>query len=45
VDLISSEIAGHYQKKALKYLERINAPSERKIFLTEFTRDMMRREK
>jgi hypothetical protein len=42
---ISSRLASAHYDNALKYLERIKVPDERKIPLIDFTKDLMNREK
>ncbi len=45
LDRISSELASTYYEKALKYLDRVTAPAERKTPLADFAGDLMKREK
>ncbi len=45
IDRVSTEIAEGYCEKAIRCLEGIGVPSERKIPLAEFARKMMQREK
>jgi geranylgeranyl diphosphate synthase type II len=44
IDRISQELAGGYFDQAIQYLERVNAPEERKIPLGDFARSLMQRE-
>ncbi|HEC44599.1 MAG TPA: polyprenyl synthetase family protein [Bacteroides sp.] len=43
-DRISSDLASSYYEKALQYLERINVPSERKLPLAGFAKNLMERD-
>ncbi len=45
MDLISTELAATHFEKAVKYLDRVKAPAERKIPLAEFAGELMMREK
>jgi geranylgeranyl diphosphate synthase type II len=45
IDRISSGLAATHYDKAVQYLERIDAPPERKASLSDFARGMMQREK
>ena len=45
LDRISRELAVEHYKKAIQYLERVDAPAERKNPLAEFAENLMEREK
>lgn len=45
LDKISAGLANSYLDKALQYLERVNAPAERKSSLASFAENLMKRKK